>query len=254
MNSHHWLEYFQRNRENRAEPRWHLPSPDSQALRHELARSLSHFQLGESGEGRFLLDQAEKTHPDDPVYAKALALFIGEEKEHARLLAELVKRFRGRLIHRHWTHFVFRLARRALGLNFEIQVLVIAELVGTAYYRLLHLRTRDPVLEETCHRMLLDEAKHIEFHAERFGDFHRELLPIERAAWGAQFQVLLMIAANVAWADHGKCLRALGAKRADFSKIARAECIVFLDAVSRCARPVRAGLGTITTGQPGHSV
>src|SRR4051794_19161648 len=161
MNSLQWLHYFEQNRTDRSEPPWHLPIALDERAAAELARSLSHFQLGESGEGKFLLAQARRQAPGDPNYERALALFIEEEKEHARLLEKLVVRFGGSIVRKHWTHALFRVARRALGLNFEIQVLVIAEIVGTAYYRLLGRRTRDPVLDEVCALVLRDEAKHI---------------------------------------------------------------------------------------------
>jgi rubrerythrin len=235
MNAKYWLEHYQQNSTGRAEPQWHLPSPLTGAGRRLLARSLSHFQLGETGEGGFLLQQAREQFPDDRTYAQALELFIAEEKEHARLLARLVERFGGALIRRHWTHSLFRLVRRALGLRFEIQVLVIAELVGTAYYRLLHRRTCDPVLEQVCVLLLRDEASHVAFHADWLGEFHKRLLPMERAVWSAQFQVLFTVAAQVAWIDHRAALSSTGARRAEFFREARAECIDFLEQISASA-------------------
>jgi hypothetical protein len=145
MNSLHWLNYYQRNKENRPEPKWNLPSPLPRGMQALLAQSLSHFQLGETGEGKVLIAQAQAQLPEDLIYHEALRLFVAEEQEHARLLARLVQRLGGRIIRNHWTHSLFRLFRHALGFKFEIQLLVIAELVGTAYYRLLHARTRDPV-------------------------------------------------------------------------------------------------------------
>ncbi|MDQ2919730.1 MAG: ferritin-like domain-containing protein, partial [Verrucomicrobiota bacterium] len=214
-----------------AEPPWHLPSPLDTEARAILARSLSHFQLGESGEGRFLLEQARRQTPDDPNYANALALFIDEEKEHARLLEQLVRRFGGAVIRAHWTHFVFRLVRRAFGLKFEIQVLVIAEIVGTAYYRVLSRRTRDPVLEEVCALVLRDEAKHIAFHVDWLRMIQTRWLPAECALWSMQFQVLFTAAAHFAWTDHRGALHLLGATKREFFREARGECIDFLRAL-----------------------
>ncbi len=231
MNSLHWLRYFEENRINRSEPLWHLPSPLETKARAILARSLSHFQLGESGEGRFLLEQARRQAPDDPNYANALALFIDEEKEHARLLELLVRRFGGSLIKVHWTHFLFRLVQRACGLNFEIQVLVIAEIVGTAYYRLLNRRTRDPVVEEVCALTLRDEAQHIAFHVDWLRMIQGRWLPAECALWSIQFQVLFTVAAQFAWTDHRKALHLLGATKREFFREARGECINFLRAL-----------------------
>jgi hypothetical protein len=236
MNSLQWLRYFEQNRSNRTEPTWHLPSPLDAKARAIVARSLSHFQLGESGEGRFLLEQARRQAPDDPNYANALGLFIEEEKEHARLLEKLVTRFGGSLIRRHWTHFIFRLMRRGFGLNFEIQVLVIAELVGTAYYHLLGLRTRDPVLEEVCILVLRDEGKHVAFHIDWLRAIRARLLPIECAAWSVQFQLLFTAAAHVAWADHRAALHLVGTTKREFFRAARGECISFLHSLDQTER------------------
>jgi hypothetical protein len=210
-----------------------MPSPLDASIRQILARSLSHFQLGETGEGKFLLAQARRQARDDAAYHEALALFIGEEQEHARLLERLVLRLGGGVIQRHWTHALFRLVRRALGLRFEIQLLVIAELVGTAYYRLLRARTRDSVLDETCALLLQDEGPHIEFHGDWLGAFMARLLPFEAAIWRFQFQLLFTAAAQVAWVDHRAALCAAGSSRQEFFEEARRECIQFLRALER---------------------
>ena len=175
MNSIEWLRYYQNNPDSWTDPQWHVPCPLDPTTKRALARSLSHFQLGESGEGNFLFAQAKTQAPHDIAYHKALELFIAEEQQHARLLEQLVLRFGGKTIKRHWTHALFRFVRRVFGLNFELQVLVIAELVGTAYYRLLHARSRDPVLEQVCDRILRDEVRHIDFHADWLGDFQSRL-------------------------------------------------------------------------------
>jgi hypothetical protein len=235
MNSKQWLAYYEANKENRPEPKWNLPSPLDPAQIRVLAESLSHFQLGETGGGSFLLSGARKQIPDDVAYHKALELFVAEEGEHARLLKCLVLRFGGTTIQRHWTHTLFRLVRRALGFKFEIQLLLIAEIVGTAYYRLLRARTRDCVLDETCALLLADEKKHIEFHADWLGDFHAHLLPLESAAWRGQFQILFAVAMRVAWFDHRNGLGAAGSTRREFFLEARRECIRFLRSLEQNA-------------------
>jgi hypothetical protein len=232
LNSTYWLHYFQHNRLNRPEPHWGVPSQVERATAAKLARSLSHFQLGESGEGSFLLAEARRAHPDEPHYVEALALFVGEEQEHARLLAQLVARFGGKLVARHWTHGCFRLLRRALGVQFEIQTLVIAEIIGTAYYRLLRLHAPDIVLQQVCDLMLRDEARHLEFHRQRVAQRQELWLPVGRTLWSAQFQAFFLVAAYAAWLDHGPALTAVGADRQAFFREARLECAVFLDASS----------------------
>lgn len=232
MNSSAWLQYFETNRLNRPEPDWSLPFPEDARTAAKLAHSLSHFQLGESGGGTFLLRGARVRYPDDPDYAAALALFVAEEHEHARLLARLVERFGGSLIHQHWTHFLFRLVRQALGMRFEVQVLVIAELVGTAYYRVLGRRVRDRVVEQVCELVLRDETQHLAFHRERFSADQEHWLPIEQAVWAAQFQALFLVATNVAWVDHRPALESVGATAREFFTEARAEAVAFISRLS----------------------
>jgi hypothetical protein len=232
MNSLQWLDYYRENRKERPEPKWNSPSAVAPGLQAALARSLSHFQLGETGEGTFLLDRACRQVNDDSAYLDALQLFLAEEGEHARLLERLVKRFGGKTIRHHWTHALFRLVRHALGFQFEIQVLLIAELVGTAYYRLIRARTTDPVLDETCGLLLRDEAQHVEFHAHWLGDVMARFLPLEAGVWRAQFQTLFTGAAIVAWIDHREALIASGSSRREFFVEARKECISFLHRVA----------------------
>ncbi|HEY4284482.1 MAG TPA: ferritin-like domain-containing protein [Chthoniobacterales bacterium] len=231
MNSQYWLRYYEQNRKDRLEPKWNSPSPLDSTIQQVLVRSLSHFQLGETGGGTFLIDHACKKTASDECYLEALQFFIAEESEHARLLERLVLRFGGATIRQHWTHALFRLVRHTLGFQFEIQVLVIAELVGTAYYRLLRARTRDSVLDETCALLLRDEAQHVEFHAQWLGQGLSRLLPLEVGAWRTQFQALFTAATTVAWIDHREALIASGSNRREFFREARQECIRFLHKV-----------------------
>ena len=190
------------------------------------------------------MDRACRQVSDDPVYLDALQFFIAEEGEHARLLERLVIRFGGATISRHWTHGLFRLIRHALGFRFEIQVLLIAELVGTAYYRLIRARTTDSVLDDTCGLLLRDEAQHVEFHIQWLGSFLSRLLPLEVSVWRTQFQALFSAAALVAWTDHGEALIASGSNRQEFFRDARLECVRFLHRLEVTAEQQVAALVT----------
>jgi hypothetical protein len=222
-----WLDHFQRNRLRRPDPDWHRPTPFPPPVATALARSLAHFQLGESGEGTTLLAEARRTWPDDPDYIAALALFVAEEQEHARLLERLVARLGGTLVTKHWTHRCFRTLRRALGVTFEIQTLVMAEIVGAAYYRLLR-STGDTVLRQVCELMLRDEAPHLRFHADRVVVTQLRWRPVRRALWTAQFRLLFRAVVLAAWLDHRPALRALGVSRRLFTTEARAEARMWL--------------------------
>jgi hypothetical protein len=217
-----WLDYFERNRLERPEPHWDCPTPFPPAVTVPLARSLAHFQLGESGDGAILLNEAPRTWADDPDYVAALALFVAEEQEHARLLARQVIRLGGTLVTRHWTQDWFRRVLRALGVHFEIQTLLVAEIIGTAYYRLLR-STGDTVLRQMCELMLRDEGPHLRFHADRIVIEQLHWSPLIRALWTAQFRLLLRVAVIAAWLDHRPSLRTVGIDRRLFSNQARAE-------------------------------
>ena len=91
------------------------------------------------------------------------------------------------------------------------------------------------MLDEVCVRILSDEERHIDFHADWLGDFQSRLLPLERAGWSAQFQTLFGIAAQVAWTDHKRCLSAMGANRREFFREVRRECIRFLKQLEESA-------------------
>lgn len=227
MNSSSWRHYYELNRLHRVEPEWQAPCLLSEALRRELAVSLSHFQLGETGGGTCLLREAAKEADADDL--AALSFFVQEESEHARLLACMVQRLGGSLVQRHWTHRLFKLVRRVGGFHFEIQMLLTAEIVGTAYYELVNAGTADPALNAALGLMLRDEASHVAFHLDRLRLRWRAYLPLERTAWSLQFQVLVLMALRVAWLDHGPCLRALGYTWPDFARRARQVAIQFLD-------------------------
>ena len=217
-----WLDHFKRNRQHRTEPDWHRPTPFPAPVAARLARSLAHFQLGESGEGATLLADARQVWADDPDYVAALVLFVAEEQEHARLLEQQVVRLGGTLVTTHWTHRWFRRARRALGVRFEIQTLLVAEIIGTAYYRLLR-STGDAVLRQMCEIMLRDEAPHLRFHADRVVIEQLRWSKLWRALWTVQFRCLLRAAVTAAWIDHRPALRAIGIDRRLFTTEARNE-------------------------------
>jgi hypothetical protein len=108
-------------------------------------------------------------------------------------------------------------------------MLLTAEIVGTAYYELLKKSVNDPVTESALGLMLRDEAAHVAFHLDRLRARWQDYLPMERALWAGQFQVLLLLALRAAWLDHGPCLRTFGHDWTDFSGRARRIAIRFLD-------------------------
>lgn len=246
-----WLDYFERNRLDRPEPDWSRPTPFPPAVAAPLARSLAHFALGESCEGTTLLAGARKYWPDDPDYVSAMALFVAEEREHARLLDHLVARLGGTPVTKHWTDRCFTMARHALGLGFEIQTVVVAEIIGGAYFRLLR-STGDAVLREVCELMVRDETQHRRFHVDRVVIAQLRWHGLRRALWTAQFRLMLRAAIVAAWADHRSALRAVGVSRRLFFAEARADSREWLLRRAAAAPAGRRGRRTRRLPSPRH--
>jgi hypothetical protein len=242
-----WLDYFERNRLGRPEPDWTRPTPFPPAVAAPLARSLAHFQLGESCEGNTLLARARRAWPDDPDYIAALALFLAEEQEHARLLVHLVSRLGGTLVTSHWSDGCFTVARRALGFGFDFQAVIVAELVGGAYFRLLR-STGDPVVRAVCELMVRDEDQHRRFHLDRVVVAQLRWSPLRRALWTAQLRLMFRGALFATWVDHRPALRAVGINRRLFFAEARADARDWL--VRRAASSPAGRRGRRSSRQP----
>lgn len=204
MNPNKWIHWFEENRQNYQEPDWETPCHLPEHQRLLLAVSLATFQLGETGGGTRLRRFARTQYGDDPqypAYLEALDLFIEEENYHAELLSKLVRRLEGQLLSKHWTNRVFRQLRCFINLEFNIQVLLTAELIAEAYYGLLSSHGRDPLVKDVSTKILRDEVKHIGFHLDFFRDRHSHWLPLKSQIWSLQFQLIFSVVRRVVWID-----------------------------------------------------
>jgi hypothetical protein len=209
-----WLNYFEYNRGHRLPVPWERAIEVEPHLCAPLIRSLQKFQLGESGEGRRLKRHAAKT--GDVAYAAAIELFIKEEQEHARLMAEILRALNAPLIQRHWSDGCFIFMRQLFGLHQELMVLLLPEMIAKCYFRALHDGTRDPVLRAVFAQIARDEDGHLAFHIEYLRrafekmSFTRKIfaLVIWRIAFRATCLVVML--------DHRTVLRAVGVKPREF--------------------------------------
>lgn len=223
MNTHLWIQHFHSNRSQFTEPS--LP-PDGCAFPHgtkgALRESLAIFQLGESGGGTRLMKYVRRVVSADRLagYEEAVALFIAEEQYHARLLARTVEYMGGTCLERQWSNSVFRWLRNHFGVEFNIQILLIAELIAEVYFGLLYRKSGDATLRTVCHKLLSDEMRHIAFHTE----FLRERLEAMprwwRVLWRAQFWICHRVTALVVAWDHRHCFRALGVRPVSVASMA----------------------------------
>ncbi|MBN6041603.1 ferritin-like domain-containing protein [Amycolatopsis sp. 195334CR] len=208
-----WVEHFEaeaRRREHQGDPQW----TDGAELPAAVVRSVQRFQVGEAGDGANLIAKAEAA--GDEVYAQAVRMFVDEERNHARLLENLLGAANAKTIGGHWTDAVFVRLRRALGLRLELMVLMIAEVIALRYYRALRDGTTDPLTTEVAGRILADEQRHVPFHLRRLAAAFAPLSPLTRLLVHGVWRLLLLGAVVTVSYDHGPALRQFGLTRREF--------------------------------------
>jgi hypothetical protein len=214
MHMKDWLNYFKKNLKNRREIAWERDITVAPSLRAALIRSLQRFQVGETGEGHHLRRQAAKNGDAD--YQAAIDLFIKEEQEHARLMAEVLKKLNAPLLGHHWSDTCFILLRRLFGLHHELLVLLMPEMIAKRYFRELRDGFDDPTLRAVCGQILHDEEGHVAFHMDYLQRvFALQTLPARillRAFW----RLLFRVACLVVIIDHRAILGGTGVSAVTF--------------------------------------
>lgn len=253
MNHAKWIAYFNRNRQDRPEPDWSAPMSIPARMFRPFLRSIEQFRLGDGGGPAALIARdAEKFRGQTDQMRTIVDLWFAEEAEHARLLGCAVKRLGGRNINSHWSFTAFCLTRRVLGVRFELQVLLLTELVSTAYYRVLRAHSPDIPVAQMCDLILRDEAGHVAFHRERLADAGRSTFGLRGALWQSQFWLLGHAAATMLWVNHGPCLTAIGGSRAEYFGEVRRQLKRFLMALDRMSETLveRQSHATVTNRAP----
>jgi len=209
-----WVEYFERNRQNRTRIPWEQGINLDPAVRDPLVRSLQRFQVAESGDGVHIRRGAAAT--GDASYACAVDMFMNEEGVHSALLDRVLTLLGAPLLHGHWSDACFVVARRLMGLRVELMVILIAEMIAKRYYQILHDRIGDPVLHTVFSQLVHDETGHLEFHCEYLrGVLERAprfLHPAVRGGLRAFYQLAFLTVVF----DHRELLRALNVSPGEF--------------------------------------
>src|SRR5437899_1280463 len=163
-----WVRHFLANRRNRPEPEWDLSIRLQPDVVKKLLPSIVQFQLGDGGGPASLIAHDAAKYRNSSEGTRLLTdLWFEEEREHSRLLGQAVRRFGGKRIESHWSFSAFCACRRIIGVRSELQILLLTELVSTAYYRVLRLHADDVPLKAMCSLILRDEAGHVAFHRDR---------------------------------------------------------------------------------------
>lgn len=240
MNHARWINHFERNRVDRPEPDWFAPMSIPPQMFGPLVKSVEQFRLGDGGGPASLIARdAESFRGRTGDMRRIVDAWFAEEAEHARLLGCMVTRLGGRNITSHWSFSAFCLCRRLLGVRFELQVLLLTELVSTAYYRVLRGHSPDVPLADMCALILRDEAGHVTFHRDRLADAGRSSLGLRGAFWQAQFWILGHAAAAMLWVNHGPCLTAIGGSRQEYFGEVQRQLRRFIMSLDRVAENVK---------------
>jgi hypothetical protein len=209
-----WCSYFRSNT-------WNPDDliPDS-AAPHQLtaeelpvvARSIQQFQLGEGSQGRRLLNRG-RAYADatgDTQFPEALTLFIREEQRHSATLLRFMEQQGIPPLPSHWVDRVFRRVRLLAGLELCLRVLAAAEIIAVPYYRALSRASASPVLRAICHRVLKDEAMHLQYQASMMSRIEAGRSNILRFAVWRAHRLFLLGTCVVVWSQHGPVFRAAG--------------------------------------------
>ncbi len=204
MNWNHWIQYFQQNREDLLPIDWDDTYRLSSYEKTAILESVQQFQLGESSEGRCLLEAA-KRYADgsgDAEYVTALQLFIQEEQRHARDLGRFMMQQHLPLAQTHWVDSIFRWLRRAFNLEVSVVVLLMAEIIAVTYYKALHDATAAPVLRGLCRQILRDEVHHLRFQIDTLARLRQGRSPIGFLLTHCLQRILFSGILMVVWSGH----------------------------------------------------
>src|ERR1700722_12791020 len=217
MNYAKWIEHFTRNKQNRPEPDWSVPVNVSSGVLAPMLKSVEQFRLGDGGGPASLIAfDRENFRSRTDKTRQIVDLWFAEEAEHARLLGCAVRRFGGRVITSHWSFSAFCLCRRALGVQFELQVLTLTELVSMGYYRMSRKYSPDGPLAAMCELILRDEAGHVALHRDRLMDAGAPKAGWRGWFWRLQFLACGYAAGTMLWINHAPGLKAIGGTRFEF--------------------------------------
>jgi len=248
MNYQSWIQHFRTNRLDRPEPDWSAPFSMPEKRRRLLARSIAEYQLGDGGGECCLVAQdAEAFRATGEEVREVVDLWFAEEREHSRLLARAVRRIGAEFVTTTFAFELFYAIRRRLGVQFEMLVLLVVEIVSTGYYRVLRRHVGDQPLADMCRLILRDEARHIDFHRDRLAARHPAGVGI---LWKWWFRLLGEACVWFLWLGHGRCFRALGGTRGEiFRHLRRGQAAFLAKLAKRCATTQHVTTGTTgTTG------
>ena len=212
-----WVNHFKKNGYNRPEPDWHAPVTLTGQPLSLLRRSIQQFQLGDGGGPAYLIAWNRQNYLAAPEVRQLVDLWFKEEREHSRLLGDMLRRLGAEEIKTHWRFSLFCGVRKLFGVRFELHTLLATETVSHVYYKMLHRHGEDIALRQMCSLIIRDEAGHIAFHRARLaGESSRAGRRGYGSIWAWIFRARILAAGTVLWINHRAALRALGGSDGEF--------------------------------------
>jgi hypothetical protein len=207
-----WRLHFLASQQNPGQIPWDDTYKLSPAERRAIQHSIQQFQLGESSEGRRLLNRA-RAHSratNDPDFAEALSLFVKEEQSHSAYLLRFMRAQEIPNVSSHWVDSVFRRLRVLAGLELSLRVLVTAEIIAVPYYTALGRATASRLLNAISSRIVRDEAAHLKFQSSMLSRLGASRRPIVRRLIARIHHLFLLGTSFIVWSEHGSVFRAAG--------------------------------------------
>jgi uncharacterized membrane protein YciS (DUF1049 family) len=168
-NSQHWINYFTHNLQNKRID-WSIKPFLTAKEKASILKSLQAWQLGETSEGKNLINAANKhaKQLNDKDYTPAIRLFIKEEQKHGENLGRYLDLIGEKRIKKDWGDSLFR-KFRGLNTHMEFWTIAVITVESTAqlFYQCLKDATSCKLLKQICTDILIDEAAHITFQIER---------------------------------------------------------------------------------------
>lgn len=212
FDSEEWLNYFRRNAEQTLSIPWDAGAELTEGEAAAITESVQGFQLGESSEGRHLIQcaQAHAAQTGDAAYFEAIKLFIREEQRHAQMLGRFLKLNNIETLGKTWPDTVFRIMRRRAGLELSVAVLVTAEIIAEVYYPALQKATGSAILRRICDQIIRDEQPHVQFQCERLAILQAGRSRFRNRLVRAAQRFLFRGTCVVVWLKHGRVFRRAG--------------------------------------------
>lgn len=218
-----WKHYFQENlKKERID--WSKSPQITEERKKQILYSLKAWQKGETSDGRHLRRAASKYSKrfNEPEYAKAIDLFIKEEQKHGENLGRYIDALGEKRVKFDLGDYAFRSVRYFLT-NMELWTItvIIVESAAQIFYQALKNAAECKLMDDICTDILIDEAAHIDFQAERLYTIYNNRSTTRKMVSYYGYRVLFEVVILAIWMGHKKAFKAGGYDHSRFEILMR---------------------------------